>query len=71
VENDPVEPTVTHTSPWLSLRREHHKLLTGGQARSRSVMPNLLPPMPVDMPGFEELLTTARQAGSEFVKKSN
>jgi hypothetical protein len=34
-------------------------------------MPNLLPPMPVDMPGFEELLTTARQAGSEFVKKSN
>jgi hypothetical protein len=65
-EYEPSEPTGTHASPRLHIRRAHwHSFWVGkrDQLEARSVTLKWLPPIPVNVQGIDELTATVRDVG--------
>ena len=72
-EHEPAEPTGTHASPRLHIRRAHwHSFWVGkkDQPDARFVTLKWLPPIPVNVQGVEELTTTVREVGEKLVDPS-
>ena len=71
--HEPAEPTGTHASPRPHIRRAHwHSFWVGkkDQPDARSVTLKWLPPIPVNVPGVEDLTTTVRDVGEKPVDPS-